>query len=129
MTLNRLVLFIFLLVGTSTIAQKPTVDERLLNQFSQEQIKAMDAPRLAYWTFYLDHSFQIVAIPDQKAEYLVDLPTLNVPSKGFHAFSINLDEYQKEGAQLLFRGEKNMLLIKPMSQLIEEFNTYYQSSK
>jgi len=130
--LTKALLICFLLLGSYAFAQQSNIDQRLLKRFTASELSKMqtsEPARLAYWTYYLDHSFQIMDIPTEKASGLTDLPVLAMSSANFNAFSIQLDTYQKDGATLRFQGEQRMLLVKPMKQLTEEFNTYYQSEQ
>jgi hypothetical protein len=116
-------------MGSVSYAQKSQPDPRLSQRFSETQISNMNESRLAYWTFYLENSFIVMDIPTEKASALSNLETIDFASADFHGFSMNLDAYQAEGAYLKFKGENKMVQIKPMKQLLEEFNTYYQAIK
>jgi hypothetical protein len=132
MTLRYFTLLSILFLGLNVIAQSTSIDPRLRVRFSQEQLFDMQAnapSRLAFWTYYLDHSYSIVDIPSEKAEALTSLEVMEIPYSQFNGFSIHLDEHQKHGATFRFKGEDKMLVIKPMEQFINEFNAYYQSNK
>lgn len=132
MTLRYLTLLSIFFMGLNVMAQSKSIDPRLKVRFSQDQLSDMQAntpSRLAFWTYYLDHSYSIVDIPSEKAEALTSLEVMEIPYSQFNGFSILLDEHQKHGATFRFKGEDKMLFIKPMEQFINEFNAYYQSYK
>lgn len=127
--MRKLLLLALIFSGLSMSAQRNEIDPRLEAKFSQEQLQNMPEARIAYWNYYLDHSFEIMDIAEEKADYLQELEVIGVASSDFHGLSITLDTYQKEGAYLRFKGEDKMVVIKPIDQFIQEFNQYYQNSK
>lgn len=123
------IIVLALILGIQSYAQKSSNDPRLLERFSESQLNNMDESRVAYWTYYLDHTYTIMDVPAEKAPYLEDLVVIDIASADFHGFSMLLDSYQKEGAYLRFQNEDKMVAIKPIEEFIEEFNTYYQATK
>lgn len=123
------ILVLALFLGLQTYAQKGATDPRLSDRFSALQISTMDESRIAYWTYYLDHSYTIMDVPVEKATQLGELEVIDISSDDFHGFSLILDSYHKEGAYLKFKDEGKMVAIKPIKQFVEEFNTHYQATK
>ena len=122
-------LLLGLIFSLSALSQTTTPDSRLQERFSQQQLSTMDEGRVAYWNYYLDNSFEIMEIVEEKAAYLNDLEEIDIDVISFHGLTINLDNYHQKGAYLKIKGEAKMLVVKPLARIIEEFNTYYQSSK
>lgn len=123
------IIVLALILGIQSYAQKTSNDPRLLERFSESQLNNMDESRVAYWTYYLEHTYTIMDIPAEKASYLENLEVIDISSEDFHGFSMILDSYQKEGTYLRFQNEDKMVAIKPIAQFIEEFNNYYQATK
>ena len=83
-TVLVLALCVASLYGT---AQNKKLDARLTAHFSTEEITKMqkETPEdLAFWTYYLDHGWEIKDMPPQKGE---DLPVIEVP-KNKKAFNV-----------------------------------------
>lgn len=118
-----------LLVGASAFSQSITPDDRLSARYSASQLESMDDARIAFWNYYLDHSFSIMDIALEKTESLSTLELIDIDPKTFNGFTIMMDEYHAEGAYLKIKGESKMLVIKSMKLITEEFNTFYQSQK
>ncbi|NNC83009.1 MAG: hypothetical protein HKN79_05480 [Flavobacteriales bacterium] len=119
----------FLLATVLMYGQEVSPDPRLNERFSQEQLEKMSDDRIIYWNYYLDHSFQIMAMAEEKVPYLIDLETVSIDPESFHGFTMELDSYHREGAYLKIEGHQQMLVVKSMKQFIQEFNAYYQSLK
>jgi hypothetical protein len=116
-------------VSFTAFSQSAKPDSRLQEHFTSSQLSHMDANRAAYWNYYLDNSFSIMDIAEEKSSHLSNLEEIDIDLDSFHGLSMKLDAYQKEGAYLKIKGQDKMLVIKPMKQFIAEFNTYYQSQK
>jgi hypothetical protein len=109
-------------LGLQAFAQSAKADSRLSQRFSQAQIDKMPEARISFWNFYLDQSYEIMDIHEDKAGQLQDLEVIDIASSDFDGFSIQLETYQKQGAYLRFKGENKMVMIKPLSQFIQEYN-------
>jgi len=84
---------------------------------------------LMYWNYYLDNSISIMSM--ENVEYLDfdRMPVIEASSEGFHAFTMDLNEYRERGAYLKFKGEDKIVLVKPLVKFDPEFEDYIEQTK
>jgi hypothetical protein len=115
----------FVIFGSSAFAQKIDIDSRLQSKFSKKELKSMDQDKLAYWTFFLDNSYQIVDIPKEKPDAVAAVVTL----KSIEKIDINVFElgfaphaYARDYARI--EGTDKMFVILPQNEIDELYKVY-----
>ncbi|CAG5087649.1 hypothetical protein [Parvicella tangerina] len=112
---------LFTLFLGSGFAQSPDIDDRLLVQFSQEELETMDKQELAFHTYCIENAFQVMPFPKEKAgdaaingaRNIKDLSTINF-------FELNITLKQDEYQYFTLLGTDKMLMIKPITLIKQE---------
>lgn len=101
------VLFIF-----SVNAQSGSFDQRLLSKFSKEELNEMQVKNpiaYAYWNFYAANAYQIIDMPDEKANAheikgvvkIKDPVTVNIFDLNYIPLTNDYQYYRIEGGKKL----------------------------
>lgn len=114
------ILFSLALGGLSAVAQSSSFDERLLVQFSESQINEMTAEELAFNTYCIDHSFEIMPFPTEKGQAVLDgsLNINNLQEINFFDLGLTLKEDQYQ--YYMINGTDDMIVIKPIFLIKKE---------
>lgn len=105
-TLTTVAILGFVFASLTGSAQTNTdFDQRLTAKFSKKELKTMDANSLAYWTFFLDNSFEVQNIPGGKEDGLhhhvavkpSDLANINILKLGLTPHKVARLYYGIEG--------------------------------
>ena len=127
MTLNRLILLAFLMLGSYAFAQKSTVDQRLLSHFSQEQISEMQkkAPEtLAFWEYYLEKGYHVTQFNPTKHTSIDG--EMEIPST-IDLFKMKIFPKQNEASVFIDKLTNQVLTVYSMDAIVAKLN--YSKSK
>lgn len=118
-------LILFLGISVSVFSQTD-FDKRLLAKFSQEQLTDMAANHpniLNYWTYYLDHSYEIVDI--QAGKDVSEYPEIQFKSP--EKFNIlKVDATMKKVGKTHFRikNTNQLLILDSNTGFTKDYNAY-----
>jgi hypothetical protein len=122
-------LFLLFILAFGSSFSQDNYDSRLLSKFSEERILELQQDHssvLDYWSFYLDHSYEIVDMPLGKMNS--DLPEIDVKKKK----QFNILDYDLKGAgeqKTIYRlkGTNQILILHSASEIAQAFNEYRQT--
>jgi len=120
-----LFLLLFLCLGGVASAQVG-FDQRLLAKFNQDQLNSLKVSNpeiLAYWNFYLDHSFVIIDMPAEKDfETIKTLKVSDVNNINILELHLTMDRLH---AQLFkIEGSNKLLRLLSNDAFAKEFNVH-----
>jgi len=110
---------LFMLVSWTVSAQVGgKTDARLQAKFSEEEIKDMakeNPAGLEFWTFYLDHGYSIMEMPQGKGG---DLPTVSIADlNDFNVLSLGLEPQQAGNRYFRIESTGQLLAIHSISEV------------
>ncbi len=112
-----------LCVGFSSFAQNnDQLDERLLAKFSENELGKLTTEEVAYWTYFLDHAYEIQDIPKGKVDGVTNTVQLSSTRiEDVNLFELGLTPH--EFARTYYRiGETNkMILLYGQSEIDKNF--------
>jgi len=117
----------FFFIGISAYAfSQGDFDKRLLVKFDAEQLKDMAVNHpdiLDYWTFYLDHSYEIVDL--EPGKNLSEYGEIKFSSsENFNILSINAPMQQMGKTLFRIKNKDKLLILDSSEAFIEKYNTY-----
>lgn len=119
---------IFLTFGAFCFGQTKA-DPRLMVKFSQDQLKNLEASSpqvIAYWNFYLDHSYTIEQAPAGKD--LSTLPVLAIEYQpDFNILSTNLTMLRSSPQHFRLAGSDQLLILLSNDAFVKKFNATNQN--
>lgn len=99
------------LAGTQA-QQSPTSDDRLLARFEAEHLSMLAAEHpqiLAYWNYYLDHSYYLADVPPEKG---VGMETIDLPDDGvINIFELPVKPAARERVYYKVSGSDQLLIL------------------
>ncbi len=122
----RFIFFLVLLCFGGIVNSQTDFDQRLLAKFDKDQITTLTSSNpeiVAYWVFYLDHSYEILDMPGQKD--LSGLETLQIRDlEKFNIldFDITMDRYQHKIFKI--EGSNKMLRLLSNDAFAKKLNSH-----
>ncbi|MFT4543949.1 MAG: hypothetical protein ACI9UR_001285 [Bacteroidia bacterium] len=108
---------------TSLFAQNNSdYDARLLDKFSRKELKSLDKAELDYWTYYLENSFEIVAIPKEKPDAVPAVISLSsLDKKEINVFKLGLKPHEFARDYFRIEGTNKMVVVLPLTEIDKNF--------
>lgn len=118
-------LILFMGISVSVFSQTD-FDKRLLAKFSQEQITDMAANHpeiLNYWTYYLDHSYEIVTI--QAGKDVSEYPEIKFKSSGkFNILTVDASRQKVGKTHYRIKNSNQLLVLDSTTGFTKKYNAY-----
>lgn len=110
-----------LTIGAANAQHAP--DSRLLSKFSKKELKAMDAPTLNYWTFYLENSFEIADLPKGKGDDAVEqtISLKSMDKANINIFKLGLEPHEFARDYYRIEGTDRMIIVLPHTEIDKNF--------
>lgn len=120
------ILVVLGLICFSSIFAQSDYDERLLVMFDESQIiqfQENDSPSLDYWTYYLDHSYDIVEKPQGKnLDDVEELKIKNLEKFNILDSGISMDRHAPKYFRI--KGSDQMLVLLSATKFTEQYNAF-----
>lgn len=113
-------------IASVSLFSQGDFDERLLSKFDAEQIQdlqAKNSPSIAYWTFYLDNSYEIVDLPAGKsAEEFEQVKIKDIDN--FNILDLDIDMARSTKKYFQIKGSDQILVLLSNEEFVARFNEY-----
>lgn len=121
-------IILFMGIGVQLFAQVD-FDSRLLSKFDKAQLQQLaenQSPVLDYWTYYLDHGYQVVDVPAGKSADAY--PEIKYKSaKKFNILDLGVSMNRDTKKYYRIEGTNQMLLIYSSDEFSKLFNAHRQN--
>lgn len=118
-------LILFMGISASVFSQAD-FDKRLLARFSEAQLNdmAQNHPAvLDYWTFYLDHSYEVVDIEPGKS--MDEYPEIKFKSpEKFNILDLDVSMLKKGKTHFRIKNSNKLLILDSNEGFVEKYNAY-----
>lgn len=108
------------------LSAQDNFDQRLLERFTQTQIRDFQQNHpsvLAYWTYFLDHSYTIADIPAQKAvPFAESISVANVDDFNILAYELPVNRYASTYYRI--EGSDKFLILRSGQEITSGFNDF-----
>ena len=123
----RILVILFLLLTTVGLRAQAEYDKRLLAKFSEAQIQSLQENNpeiIAYWTYFLDHGYEVVDIPAGKADALTEEINLGRRKAAFNILAAKLGTPGEHPRYFKIAGTNQMLVVLSNDDFVEKFKAH-----
>lgn len=113
----------FVSLSLNISAQNSTAqDARLADRFTKKELKSLSPEELNYWTFYLDNSYLIVDIPNEKSDAVqASVKLTGMDKKDINVFKLGFKPHAFARDYVRIEGTDKMFVILPQTEIDQKY--------
>lgn len=127
----RILAMLFMLFTSVAVHAQTDFDKRLLAKFEEAQIQSLlekNPEVIAYWTYFLDHGYEVVDIPSEKAESVTEVISLGRNKSNFNILATEVGTPGEHPRYFRIAGTNQMLVVRSNDDFIQKFKAHTGST-